>query len=89
MKIEPVTSIRMFGYVMNFELPEMAKTWSFRLLTPNLPQGYFFVCKSTFRVISMIKMVIWDQSKPITLIFKNKKSKIQKSKSCKLNVYYS
>ena len=28
----------------------------------------------------MIKMVILDQSKPISLILKNKKSKIQKSK---------
>ena len=44
--------------------------------------GYFiqyFVCKYIFREISMIKMVIWDQSKPI-LYLKTKKfgnSKIQ------------
>ena len=36
-------------------------------------------------------MVILDQSKPISLILKNEKkqSKIQKSKICKLYVYYS
>ena len=33
----------------------------------------YFVCKSSFIVISMIKMVILDQSKPISLILKNKK----------------
>ena len=80
MKIEPVTCIWMFVYAMNFELPEMAKKWSFGLFRPNLPQlGLFhlyFVCKSSFRVISMIKMIILDQSKPISLIlwkFKNPK----------------
>ena len=36
----------------------------------------------------MIKIVILDQSKPISLFLKNKKSKIQKSKIYKLNVYY-
>ena len=40
---------------------------------PNLPQlGLFHPCflsKSCFRVISMIKIVIWDQSKVISLIF--------------------
>ena len=43
--------------------------------------GYFiqyFACKCSFREISMIKMVIVDQSKPISLILKNKNSKIQK-----------
>ena len=93
MKIEPVTCIRIFGYAVNFELPEMAKKLSFRLVRPNLPQlGLFhpyFVCKITFRVISMIKIVILDQSKPISLILKNKKLKLQISKICKLNVYYS
>ena len=50
-------------------------------------KGFFiqhFVCKCSFREISMIKIVILDQSKPISLILKNKKSKI-----CKLHVYYS
>ena len=60
---------------------------------PNLPPleifHPYFVCKSSFRVISMIKMVISDQSKPIKLILKNKKSKIQKSTICKFHVYYS
>ena len=60
---------------------------------PYLPQlGLFhphFLCKSSFRVISMIKMVIWDQSKPISLDLKIKKSKIQKSEIRKLHVYYS
>ena len=68
------------------------KKWSFRLFIHNLPQlGLFdpyFVCKWSFRVISMLKIVILDQSKPITQILKNKKSKIQKCKICKLNVYY-
>ena len=69
----------MFVYAMNFELPEMAKNLSFGLFRPNLPQlGLFhsyFVCKSSFRVISMIKIVIWDQSKPISLIFEKKNQK--------------
>ena len=43
---------------------------------PNLPQlGLFrpyFVCESSFRVISMRKMVILDQSKPISLLLKIK-----------------
>ena len=42
----------------------------------NLPQlklfRPYFVCKSSFRVISMIKMVILDQSKPISLLLKIK-----------------
>ena len=66
----------------------MAKKWSFGLFRPNLPQlGSFhpyFVCESSFRVISMIKLVILDQSKPISLILKNKKSQ-----NCKLHVSYS
>ena len=77
MKIEPVTCIWMFVYAMNFELPEMAKKWSFGLFRPNLPQlGLFhlyFVSKSSFRVIKIIKMIIWDQSKPISLYLKIKK----------------
>ena len=43
--------------------------------------GYFiqyFVCKYSFREISMIKMLILDQSKPISQYLKNKK--IQNSK---------
>ena len=64
---------------MNFELPEMAKNLSFRLFTPNLLQlrllHPYIACKSSFRVISMIKIVILDQSKPISLILKNKKLK--------------
>ena len=44
----------------------------------------YFLYKSSFRVISMIKMVILDQSKPISLYLKKKKSKIRK-----LHVYYS
>ena len=59
----------------------MAKKLSFGLFTHNQPQlGLFhpyFVCKSSFRVISMIQMVILDQSKPLWLIFDKKKSKIQ------------
>ena len=80
MKIEPVTYIWMFLYAMNFELPEMAKNLNFWIFRPNLPQlGLFhlyFVCKSSFRVISLIKIVILDQSKPISPYLKIKKSKI-------------
>ena len=66
MKIEPVTCILMLVYAINFELPEMAKKGSFGLFRPNNPQlGLFrtyFVCKCNFTEISMIKMVILDQS---------------------------
>ena len=74
MKIEHVTCIWMFVYEMIFEFPEMAQKWSFGFFRPNLPQlGLFhpyFVSKSCFRVISMIKIVILDQSKQISLILK-------------------
>ena len=87
MKIENVTCIWIFGYAISFEQPEMAKKWSFILFMSKLPQLWlfhpYFVCKSSFRLISMIKMLILDQSKLISLI-----SKIQKSKISKLNVYY-
>ena len=63
----------MFVYAINFELPEMSKKQTLDFSGPNLPQlGLFhpyFVCKSSFRVISMIKIVILNQSKPIYLIF--------------------
>ena len=55
------------------------KSGSFGLFRPNLPQlGLFypyFECKSSFRVISMIKIVILDNSKPISLILKTKNPK--------------
>ena len=35
MKIEPVTYIWMFVYVMNFELPEMSKKWTLDCSGPN------------------------------------------------------
>ena len=76
MEIERVTSIWMFVHAMIFELPEMAKKWNFWLFRPNLPQlllfYLYFLFKSSFRVISMIKMVILDQSKPISLYLKIK-----------------
>ena len=69
------------------------KKFNFGLFRPNLCElGLFhpyFVCKCSFRVISMIKMVIGDQSKPILLYLKIKNLKIQKSKIHKLYVYYS
>ena len=72
--------------IMNFELPKMSKKWSFGFFRPNLPQlglyHPYFVCKSSFRVISMTKIVILDQSKPISLYLKIKKSKIQKFVNC-------
>ena len=45
----------------------------------------YFVCKSSVRVISMIKIVILDQSKPISLILKTKNPKFV---NC-MHVYYS
>ena len=75
-----------------FWAPRNGKRWSFGLFKPNLPQGYFFhifLCKSSFRVLSKIKIVILDQSKPISLYLKIKKSKIQKSEIRTLHVYYS
>ena len=42
----------------------------------------YFVCKSIFRVISMTKMVILDQSKPISLYLKIKKLKNPKFVNC-------
>ena len=84
MKIEPLTYIWMFVYAVNFELPEMAKKWSFGLFRPNLPQlGLFhpyFVSKISLRVISTIKIVILDQSKPISLILKKKNQKFKNQK---------
>ena len=90
MKIERVTCIWMFVHAMNFELPEMAQKWNFGFFRHNLPQlGLFhpyFVSKSSFGEISMIKMVILEQSKPISLYLKIKKSKIKKAKIRKLHV---
>ena len=40
----------------------------------------YFVCKSSFRVISMIKMVILDQSKQISLIFEEKNQNFKNPK---------
>ena len=54
---------------MNFSGPNLPQLWLFH---------QYFVCKSSFRVISMLKMVILDQSKPIYLIFEEKKIKISK-----------
>ena len=93
MKIENVTCIWMFVYGMIFKLPEMAKNEVLGFSGPTcVSWGYFiqyFVCKCSFREISMITMVILDQSKPLSLYLKIKKSKIQKSKIHKLHVYYS
>ena len=70
----------MFVYAMNFELPEMAKKLSFGLFRPNLPQlglsHPYFVSKSNIRVISIIKIVILDQTKKIFEKKKNENSKI-------------
>ena len=82
----------MFVYAMIFELPEMAQKLSLGFFRPNLPQlGLFhpyFASKSSFRVISIIKMVIFEQSKPISLYLKIKTSKIKKEKIRKLHIYY-
>ena len=84
MKIERMKFIWTFMFMMNFELPEMSKKRSLGFFRNNLPQlGSFhpyFVCKSSFRVISITKMVIWDQSKPISLYLKIKNLKFKNPK---------
>ena len=53
------------------------KKKKFGLFRPNLRELGFFhsvFCICSFREISMIKVVILDQSKPISLILKIKKS---------------
>ena len=56
-----------------FELPEMAKNeMDFQAQPGWVVILSIFVCKSSFREISMIKMVILDQSKPISLYLKIK-----------------
>ena len=65
----------MFMFYNEFIAAINVKKWLL-IFQANLPQlglfcGYF-VCKTSFRVISMIKMVILDQSKPISLLFKIK-----------------
>ena len=66
----------MFVYAMIFELPEMAKTEILNFSVPTcVSLGYFiqyFVGKCSFREISIIKMLILDQSKPISLYLKIK-----------------
>ena len=57
------------------------KFWTFQAQHASDP---YFVSKSSFRVLSKIKIIIFYQSKPILLYLKIKNSKI-----CKLYVYYS
>ena len=86
MKIELVTCIWMFVYAMNFWAARNGKKCSFVLFWTNLHElGLFhpyFVCKCSFREISMIKMVILDQSKPISLLLKKEKFKNLKFANC-------
>ena len=82
----------MFVYAVNFELPAMAKDEVFGLF--RLPASVrvissIFLSKTSFKEISMIKMVILDQRKPISLILKIKELKIQKSEIRTLHFYYS
>ena len=81
----------MFAYARIFDLPEMAKNEILDFSGSTcVIWGYFiqyFICKCSFREISMRKNVILDQSKPISLYFKIKKFKIQKSKICKLLLF--
>ena len=64
----------MFVSAMIFELPEMAKNEILDFSGPTcVSYRYFiqyFVCKCSFRKISMMKMVILDQSKPKSLYLK-------------------
>ena len=80
MKIEPVGSVWMFVCAMNIWAVENGKNWHFWFFRPNLHElGLFnpyFVCICSFREISMMIMVIFDQNKPIWLISKNEKSKL-------------
>ena len=63
----------MFMFYDEFIAAINVKQWLL-IFQANLPQlGLFrpyFVGKSSFRAISMIKMVILDQSKPISLLLK-------------------
>ena len=71
----------MLVFAMNFELPEdqKVKFWTFQAQPASVMViSSIFVSKSCFRIISMIKMLIWDQSKAISLIFEKIKSKFQK-----------
>ena len=81
----------MFVYAINFKL-QNGKKCSFGLFRPNLHElGLFhpyFVCKYSFKEISMIQMVILDKSKS-SLILKIEKSEFKKFDVCKLHVYYS
>ena len=92
MKSQPVASIWMFVCGMNIWAARNGKKWSFWLFRPNLYElglyHPYFVCKYSFREISMILMVILDQNKPIWLILKIQKSKVQKSEICIFHVYY-
>ena len=78
--------IWMFVCVMNFWAAWNGKNWNFRLFRPNLHEFrllyLYFVCKCSFREISMINFLIWDQSKPILLILKIEKSKYLKFVNC-------
>ena len=70
----------MFVYAINFVLPESKKVkfWTFQAQPGPAQLGLFhpyFVSKSCFRVISMIKIEIFDQSRAISLIFGKIKSK--------------
>ena len=65
----------MFVNAINFELPEMGKVkfWTSQAQPTSVRViSSIFCMKSSFRVISMIKIVILDQSKPIWLILKIK-----------------
>ena len=64
------------------------KFWTFQAQPASGLFHPYFVCESSFTVSSMIKMVILDQIKPISLYLKIKKLEIQKSEICKLYVYY-
>ena len=61
-----------------FELPEMAKNevLDFSGLHELGLFHSYFVCKCNFREISMIKIVILNQSKPMSLLLKIEKSEI-------------
>ena len=80
-KIEPWHVFECFC-AMNFWAARNNQKLNFGLFRPNLRElGLFhiyFVCKYSFREISVIKMVILDQSKPISLYLKIKNSKTEK-----------
>ena len=74
----------MFVCGMNFSAARNDKKLNFGLFRRNLRELWlfhpYFVCKRCYREIPMIKIIILDENKPISLILQIKKSKIHVSR---------